>query len=51
MLNNFLDKLSGFFDQRFVIAYLIPILIGLVLSLSLDRSAMNGVPVSVTCAT
>lgn len=35
MLGTFLDKMSGFFDQRFVIAYLIPILIGLVLALSL----------------
>jgi hypothetical protein len=30
MLSIFLDKMSGFFDQRFVVAYLIPVLIGIV---------------------
>jgi len=35
MLNTFLDKMSGFFDQRFVVAYLIPVLIGLLLALGI----------------
>ncbi len=33
MLSTFLDKMSGFFDQRFVVAFLIPILIGIVVLL------------------
>lgn len=30
MLSTFLDKMSGSFDQRFVVAYLLPILIGVI---------------------
>ncbi len=47
MLSTFLDKMSGFFDQRFVVAYLIPVLIGIVTVVTIIGLLKESIVVSI----